>query len=534
MKIFFAIVLGLSIGSAAQAAEELGTVDFPTTCQPVHAAQFNRGVALLHDFWYDEAERQFKDILKADPACAMAHWGIAMSRFHQIWDRPDAATLALGRKELKAALAKPAKSARERAYVAALNEFFAPPKAKFEARIAAYARAMNGLHRKYPRDVDAAAFDALARLAAEPTGDTSLSAEHQALEILKPWFVSHPDHPGVVHYIIHACDTPSLATAGLAAAQRYGHIAPSGAHAAHMPGHIFARLGLWKEDIDANVASVAASESAQSRHPGEGFDEFHANEFLLYAYLQSGQEVSAKQVLDANDELLTHIGSMPSMMSGGMSGMFSIYRSEFPAFYFLELRDWKSAAALPVDATARPNAQRLTLWARIVAAGHLHDAAAANADLARFQESREQQKRTDQDYDPNSTGAQVVLDEVLAWSAYANGDVPGALQHLRQSADLQDKVGQGEVDIPAREMLADMLLELNRPKEALSEYELALSLSPKRFNGLFNAGMAAEAAGDRAKASAYYAELLKATDNGAQSSRVEFKHVADFKPGAGS
>jgi penicillin G amidase len=526
--LFLVMAFGVKARAGTQSEEHLGLVDFPTSCTTQVHASFDRGVALLHDFWYEEAERQFEDIAKADPHCAIAQWGIAMSRFHEIWNRPDEATLAKGRADLKQAAAHPAATARERAYIAALLTFYGPLHAKYLDRANAYAKAMADLYRRYPNDVDAGAFYALSLLASEDSEDTSLRLEHQAEHVLQPLFASNPDNPGVVHYLIHACDTPSLAAAGLAAAQRYGKIASSGAHAAHMPGHIFARLGLWQEDIDANLASVTDSKAAQAKHASEGFDQMHADEFLLYAYLQSGQESRAKQVLDDNELLVAHVQSMPDMAHGPMGGMFAIYHSEFPAFYYLELRDWKTAAALPADPDANPRAQLLTLWARSVAHGHLRDAAAAHADLTQVDALIEGIKKGDSAYTAGSTGMQVVHGEILGWTAFADGDMDAAERNLRQSADLQDKVGQGEVDIPAREMLADMLLAANQPAAALREYQRALELSPNRFNGLFNAGQAAEAVGDHAKASAFYATLLKVTDNGAHSTRAEFQQVRDF------
>ena len=270
-------------------------------------AAFNRGVALLHDFWYDEAQRQFEAIAKADPECAMAHWGMAMSIFHQIWDRPDEDTMAHGWREMQKAAAPAAKSARERAYIAALGRFFDPGAQDYQARIEAYSAAMGALYRRYPRDTDAGAFYALSLLAAEAPDDTSLAHEHKALAVLNPLWKRYPDHPGLVHYIIHACDTPALARDGLAAARHYGEIAPSGAHAVHMPGHIFARLGMWQADIDANLASVAASQAAQSRHESDGMDQFHSDDFLLYAYLQIGQEERAKRLIEDTAALLTQL-----------------------------------------------------------------------------------------------------------------------------------------------------------------------------------------------------------------------------------
>ncbi len=344
----------------AAPAERLGTVSFSVSCAPSVRAPFDRGVALLHDFWYDEAQRQFERIAQMDKDCAMAHWGIAMSTYHQIWNRPDEATMAGGWAELQKGAKTAGGTARERAYIAALSRFFEPGKQDYQARVEAYSAAMAGVYRLYPQDVDAGAFYALSLLAAQAPDDTSLAQEHKALAVLSPLSARYPDHPGVVHYIIHACDTPSLASDGLAAAERYGGIAPSGAHAVHMPGHIFARLGMWQADIDANLASVAASQAAQARGESDGMDQLHSDDFLLYAYLQSGQEGRAKSLVGETAALLAHFEAMPEMTSHFMQAMFPYYRSKLPAFYDLEMRDWKSAAALEPVAGARAETQLLT------------------------------------------------------------------------------------------------------------------------------------------------------------------------------
>jgi tetratricopeptide (TPR) repeat protein len=509
--------------------ERLGTVSFPVSCALAVRAPFIRGVALLHDFWYEEAQRQFEQIAKIDPHCAMAHWGIAMSVFHQIWDRPDEHAAALARAELQQARAYPAKTAREREYIETLSGFFQPDKGDYSARIANYAAAMSKLYAHYPHDTDAGAFYALSLLAEEAPNDTSLTQEHKAMAVLNPLFAQYPDHPGVVHYIIHACDTPSLAPQGLAAARHYGEIAASAPHAVHMPGHIFARLGMWKDDIDANRASVAASQAAEARHQSGAMDQFHSDDFLLYAYLQSGQDASAKVTVAESAASLTRFETMGDMGEHYMEGMFPYYRTKLPVFFDLEMRDWTSAAALEPVAAARPETQTLTYWARAVAAGHLHQPQQARADLTAYDSLMEKVKRGRHAYYADSTGAQIERGEMLAWVAFAEGNSPEALQRMRDSANLQDRVGQGEVDIPAREMLADMLLELHQPREALVEYKRALELSPNRFNGLFNAGRAAEAAGDKALASSYYATLLESTDDGSRSTRPEFDHVKAFK-----
>ncbi|MDP8983758.1 MAG: hypothetical protein M3N97_01725 [Pseudomonadota bacterium] len=513
--------------------ERLGPVSFLVSCAPSVQAGFNRGVALLHDFWYEEAKPQFETILKSDPDCAMAHWGVAMSVFHEIWDRPDEATMMTAWREMEAAQAHPAKTPRENAYISALANFFRPGSDPFQTRIDAYAIAMGKLYADFPQDVDAGAFYALALLAAEAPDDTTLAANHQAMTVLLPLWRKYPDHPGLVHYIIHACDTPSLAADGLAAARRYGKIAPSGPHAVHMPGHIFARLGLWQEDIDANLASVAASQAAEARGENGWMDQFHSDDFLVYAYLQSGREARAKAIATASDQAIAHYEKMPDMKPENyMVGMFPYYRAKLPTFIALETRDWRAAQRLQVIKGAPPDTQLQIYWARVIADGHLHDARQARADLAAYDALIEQIKKGDHAYYVKSTGAQIRREEMLAWAALAAQDIDAGIKQMRASADLQDKVGQGEVDIPAREMLADMLLEAGRPRDALVEYKQTMKLSPNRFNGLFNAGKAAEAAGSRAVARSYYTSLLALTD-GAQSTRAEIGHAKAFLATAG-
>src|ERR1700730_4069974 len=511
--------------AAVQPAERLGAVSFEVSCASAEQVSFSRGAALLHDFWDQEARRQFEEIAKADPSWAMAQWGVAMSLFHQIWDRPEEATVARGWREMQAAQAHPAKSARESGDVAARRAFHKPNKRDYQSRIEAYSQAMGELYREFPNDTDAGAFYALSLLAAQAPTDDTLTLNHRAMAVLDPLFAKYPDHPGVVHYIIHACDTPVLAHDGLAAARDYGEIAASAPHAVHTPGHLLARLGLWQDDIDANVGSVAASHAAEERKQSGAMDQFHSDDFLVYAYLQSGQEARAKTVLADSVAAIVHFESTSEMGEHYMAGMFPYYRTKLPVIFDLEMRDWTSAAALPAIATAPPQTQTLTYWARTVAAGHMDQPQQAQADLIEYDALIEKIKQGRNAYLAQSTGAQIQRGEMLAWIAFAEGKSADALKQMRESADLTDKVGQGEVDIPAREMLADMLLELKQPQEALVEYQKALTLSPNRFNGLFNAGMAAEAAGDKPQAQAYYATLLKITDNGAQSSRPEFSHA---------
>src|SRR5260370_33381182 len=367
--LFALMTLRVAAEADTRAGEQWGKVSFTGSCSPSVRTPLNRGVALLHDFWYDEARPQFERIAKRDPDCAMAHWGIAMSLFHQIWDRPDEHAVARGWTEMQAARAHRAKTAREREYVAALSGFFEPDKRDYRARIDDYVAAMATLYRHYPHDIDAATFYALALLAAEAPDDTSLTQEHKAMAVLNPLFAKYPDHPGVVHYTIHACDPPSLAPDGLAAAKHYGEIAASAPHAVHMPGHICARLGMWQADIDANRASVAASQAADARRQSGAMDQFHSDDFLLYAYLQSGNDAGARAVMAEAVAALDHFEAMPNMADHYMTGMFPYYRTEMPIFFDLERRGLESGFTLAPLARGPPEDPNPTHLAPALAPG---------------------------------------------------------------------------------------------------------------------------------------------------------------------
>ncbi len=516
-----------------QQPERLGTVSFPVSCAPASQASFNRGIALLDDFWYEEATDQFKRLINNDPSCAMAHWGLAMSGFHQIWDRPDADTRQAARAELEKAqsLARPdgAATGRERAYIAALADFYRPAPSPsspwaYPERIAAYSQSMGALYQKYPDDVNAGAFYALALLADEKPNDTSLGQNRKAMAVLTPLFASHPDDPAVDHYIIHACDNPAMAADGLAAADHYLEIAQSGPHAYHMPGHIYARLGMWPQDIASQLGSIAASQAAVKQGESGLMDEPHSYDFLLYAYLQSGQDKRAHAALLQMPALMKNLAGMP----GRMADMAPYYDTKYDVFYDLEMRDWTAAAALKPLPGSSPIVETLVYWARAIADGHLRRPVQARADLARYDQLIAQIAKGDQAYMVDSTGEKITHSEIQGWASFAEGKQDEALASMRRAADLQDKVGQGEVDIPAREMLADMLLDSGHAREALVEYKASLKLSPNRLNGLYHAGLAAEKAGDDTQAKAYFAALLKSTGGGADSSRPEFAEARSY------
>src|SRR6201996_9432048 len=362
--------------------EKLGQVSFPTSCAAGSQAPMMRGVALLHSFGYTEAQMQFAAIAKDDPGCAMAHWGIAMTQYHELREQPGTDPLKLGAEEVAKARSLEASpiTPREKAYIAALSAFFDPAHATFQQRADAYEAGMNALHRDFPDDVEGAAFDALAILAATPPMDTSLTHEHQALAILVPLFAAHPDHPGLAHYIIHTCDTPALAPEGLAAAREYARIAPSSPHALHMPGHIFARLGMWQEDIDSNLASVAASKKAEAAAEPGAAHQMHAEEFLIYAYLQVGQDDKARGLTADMRGIGERMNAMPGM--DDMKDVGPFFANELNAVYAVEMHDWEAAAALKPEAGSPPAQSFDTYWGQGIAAGHLRDAKLAASAVA--------------------------------------------------------------------------------------------------------------------------------------------------------
>jgi tetratricopeptide (TPR) repeat protein len=498
------------------AGEKLGKVSFPISCAPDSQKPFERGVALMHSFGYEEAQSQFVEITKKDSACAMAHWGVALSLFHQIWERPDEPALKRGWSEMEQAQKLDAKTDRERGYIFALSEFYRDYGTRDHMqRAAAYSEAMGKLYEEYPNDLEAGAFYGLSILAAEPPADKSLAARKKAVAVLNPLFLRQPDHPGLAHYIIHTCDSPAMAPLGLDAARRYAAIASSSAHAVHMPSHIFARLGLWQEDIDANLKSVALAHPAGQMYMHG--HELHAMHFLIYAYLQTGQDDAAKRVVDDSKQI---IASAPKTDDdSGMLQYYGFAAAHFPAIYALEMRHWSDLAALEPAAGAAPDLQSITYWARTIGTARQGDVEATRSNAQKFDDSEEATRKTKNAY--TLDGPDFPRGEVHAWLAFAEKKNDEALRQMREVADLQDQVGKREVDIPAREMLADMLLALNRPQEALAEYESALKIDPNRFNGLAGAARSAEMAHQTEKANTYYAQLLKNCDDGRNSDRPE-------------
>lgn len=527
-RIALLLAILVSLGLAARADEghhhedltpsQLGTVHFPVSCAASVQVPFERGVALLHSFWYEEAEKEFEDIAKKDPHCAMAHWGVAISLWHQLWNRPDAKTIAQGLAEVKKAKSLHPKTDRERDYVAAMYAFYSDSeKRDHQARATAYSNAMEKMYQHYPDDREAAAFYALSLLASEPDHDTTFANRKKAAAVLEKLFAEEPDHPGVAHYLIHSYDKPQLAQLGLPAARRYAQIAPASPHALHMPSHIFARLGLWQDDIDSNIASINATRKTAAMHMGGAGHQFHAMDFLVYAYVQSGREADAMKVIE-------EVKAMPAMkddMNVGYDER-AYALSQFPAVYTLELHHWAEAASLTPVPEGVPADHAITYWARAIGAirnGSLDQARKDIKQLESIQKSLADAKKT---YLADLVGD--AAKEAQAWMDFAEGRQDAALTAMRGFAKKEEAEGDEPGTLPAREMLADMLLEMKRPEQALAEYEMDLKFNANRFNGLYGAAHAAETAGKTQQASAYYAQLIKACD-GSNSDRPELAHA---------
>jgi len=501
---------------------QLGTVHFPISCSASVEKPFARGVALLHSFWYEEAEKEFIDIAKDDPRCAMAHWGIAMSIWHQLWNEPDEKVIARGLEEATTPKKLGLKATpREAGYLAAITAFYADSgKLDHATRAKAYSDAMKKVYESYPDDHEAAVFYALSLLASEPDEDATFGNRKAAAAILEKLFAIDPDHPGVAHYLIHAYDKPQLAELGIPAARRYAQVAPAAPHALHMPSHIFARVGLWQDDIKSNLASVAATRQTAAMGMGGEGHQFHAMDFLFYAYMQSGREADARALMD-------EVNKMPEMhdMYGVGFDPHLAAEATFAAMYPLEMRDWATAAALtPMDIPGTAN-DSFGYWAKAVGSAHLHQTEEVRKDVAAITVIH--QKFVDQKKTFFAEGTESDLKQAQAWQAFSEGKYDDAVGILRPMAEKEETLGDEPQGIPSREMIAEILLEAKRPQQALVEYQADLKFSPNRFNGLYGAARAAEEAGKTTEANEYYATLVRVCDGGS-SSRPELTRARNL------
>lgn len=501
---------------ADHGGEELGAVSFPVSCRPELQPAFERAVALQHSFEFAPAREGFERVANDDPACAMAQWGIAMSLYHPLWAAPTADELAQGVRASRRAAelaAAPTVSEREKGYVAAIGRFwFDAETADHRSRATRYRDAMGELSRRYPEDPEAAIFYALAILGTAPPADPAHTLQRQAAEILAGWLPRLPQHPGITHYSIHAFDSPELAYLGLDAARRYARIAPASGHALHMPSHVFVRLGLWPEAIASNRDSAAA-EHVIAQRSGSGratLEEVHALDYLEYGYLQIGDDERAREVVE-------RIAGVKGVSEAAIQayGLVAI-----PARFALERRQWAEAAALAlpaklgVDWAKLPHFVSIHAYARALGAarsGNLAVAEAAVAELA----SLGQRLAAQPPPGPYDWALHVEALRLTAAGslARARGDDTNALALLRQGADLADRAGKHPVTpgtvLPQREVLADLLLDLGRPQEALREYEASLAVAPNRLHALAGAARAADLLGEARRARTF-ANLLSA------------------------
>ncbi len=500
--------------------EQLGEVSFPTSCGPAAQKHFERGVALLHSFWYGEAEKAFESAAAEEPGCAMAHWGVAMSLWHPLWEPPDEQSLAQAWAAIVRAEAAPAKTQRERDYVAAIKAYYQDWKTREHAsRAADYEKAIAGVAERYPEDREAAIFHALALIATAPPTDSNHTNQKTAGAKLEKLFLEMPNHPGLAHYIIHTYDSPALAERGLDAARRYAKIAPSASHALHMPSHIFTRLGLWTESLESNLAAAQAAREAMARGQQGRGNQLHALDYAAYAALQSGRDAEAAQLAE---EIRKIAATAMENSKGEEAYDIAFGHALTLSRYAVERRNWKGAAALPVIGT-HSVPSLLAHWARAVGAARSGEVKQARTEIEQM-ESVVKKLRGDR-YAYGERPGTVELDQARAWLVQAEGKKKDAVKLLR--AVLEDvEAGKRNAQsypqvVPAREMLADLLLEQGNAAEALKEFEKALAHSPRRFNALYGAAQAAEKSGAKAQAAAHYAELLRVTEGGANSSRPE-------------
>jgi Tfp pilus assembly protein PilF len=458
------------------------------------------GLALLHSFQYAEAEQAFANAAHDDPQCALAHWGKAMALYEPLWDFPQPQTLALGWQDVEQAQKIGGQDPRIRGYIEATSAFYQPNDRRPIARAQAYSSAMETLYRDQPKDNEAGELYALSLIALAQMGVDALANRRLAIAILNPIFAKYPENPGAAHYLIHATDVRELAPEGLLAAQVYARIAPDSAHALHMPSHIFRRLGMWKEMIASNVASAAAAEEATKTHRGDADYQLHAMDFLDYGYLQSGQEAKARR-------------SVPALKNVARAQESDVLdaQSRFAARNAIELHRWKEAAALEVP-NERPVWQDYTYWARAIGAARSGELQAARNDVQKLVEIARIVKTAESQQGSGGmapSGMGIDPSEAAGWLAYAEGKADEALSILRAAAEREDARDDEPFATPAREMLADLLLELQRPADALAAYKEVLKNFPNRFNALYGAARAADALGDRSTAADFYSKLIR-------------------------
>ncbi len=509
--------------------ERLGHVEFRVACNPKAQAEFNRGMALFHSFWFTPAIKSFRGVLANDPGCAMAHWGIAFMSLGNPFAWPaNPKAVESGAAALAEAERMGVKTERERDYIAALAVYYRNRDSEpHRARAVALQKAFESLAARYPDDDEAQILHALLLDATALPTDKTFANQKRAAAILEPLFRKHPDHPGVAHYLIHTYDYAELAEKGLSSARVYADIAPSVPHALHMPSHIYSRVGLWPEMVEGNRRSyLAAKAELENSSMGVGtYDALHAMDYMAFGELQQARDEEAGKIVRETAGLQkVNVENFPAAYAF----------AAIPSRYALERRDWKQAAALKLSPSGLawekfPQAESVLVFSRALGAARLGMAGPARQDLKRLEELKAAMVAANIAYWPSQTDFQIRA--IAAWIALAENQPSQALELMRQAADMEDAsdkhpVTPGNV-VPSRLLLGEMLLELKRPAEALVELKRSLARDPNRYQTIAAAARAARAAGDTSAASRYYAELVRLGEK-AQARRPELAEARDF------
>ena len=504
----------LTAGAFGQEREEkLGALSFPTSCDPKVQADFERGVAMIHSYWFLIARRVFEDVLKQDPNCAIAYWGIAMDQLgNSLVGPPPRAQAEAAWAALEKAREIGAKTDRERGWIDALRAYYLDhDKVDVDTRLRAYNAAMAQMAERYPDDYEVQVVYAITLQASASKTDLTYSNQLKSVAILEKLFEQNPQHPGVSHFIIHAYDFPPLADRGVAAAKRYGGIAPAVPHARHMPSHIYSMVGMWEE-------SIASNTSALEIQP----DYYHAADFTVYAHLQLAQDAKAKALMEKA------VATPPRGDRPGGFGNF-VAQALMETRYLLDRGDWKGAAAMPMKTTGTPMADSLYRLSRGLGMARSGDIAGAEAEIEAMKAIRTALQRADQSYWADRTEEQTLA--VSAWVAVAEGARDQAVRLMRAAADGEDGSLKNVIMenrlYPFREMLAELLLEVGQPAAALKEYETAIKQTPNRYRAFWGAARAADAVGNKAQAAEYFGKLVNLARN-ADTERPEVREAKAF------
>jgi tetratricopeptide (TPR) repeat protein len=501
----------------------VGKVEYRLDCARSVQADFDRGLALLHSFFYAEARKSFEAVIAKDSECASGHWGVAMTWYHPIWAAPTPEAFKAGKQAIQAATKATKKNKRDEMLIASLVAFYEAnetggahptgqschgPSGAHPARARAFSDKLKAAHEAFPDDIEIASFYALSLLGSAPPVDRELKNQKAAAAVLEPWWARRKDHPGVPHYLIHAYDYPSLASKGLEAAKAYAAIAPNVPHVLHMPSHIFVRLGMWLENIESNLASASAARAyGEQVHPGAmGFEELHALDYLVYGYLQTGHEPKAKEIVDLIPAITKTFPEIDFVSSYALAAI--------PARYAVERHDWSAASTLHIPDmpfwTQFPFTEAHIEYARGLGRARSGDVAGATKSMKRLGDLRDATTNPAFAYFRKHVDLQVKA--ITAWIKNAQGKQAQAIKLLKEAAAAEDELGKHPVSpgpvYPIYDQLGELLLSARKPADALAAFKASLVTSPRRFNSLFGAGKAAAAAKKQQDARTYFEQLI--------------------------